>query len=64
MGVKGFAISTNHPFNRYKPGQTVRGKVHFNLDDPKTIRGTSPNKKYTIETNTIDNFYFQVFMLN
>lgn len=39
MGIRDFAISTNHPFNKYKPGQTVRGKVHFKLSEPKKVRG-------------------------
>ncbi|GJQ78378.1 hypothetical protein Trydic_g22204 [Trypoxylus dichotomus] len=39
MGIHDFAISTNHPFNKYSPGQTVRGKVHFSLDEPKAVRG-------------------------
>ncbi|KRT84812.1 hypothetical protein AMK59_693 [Oryctes borbonicus] len=39
MGIRDFAIVTNHPFNKYSPGQTIRGKVHFTLDEPKTVRG-------------------------
>lgn len=41
MGVRDFAISTNHPFNQYLPGQTVRGRIHFKLHSSKIIRGNA-----------------------
>lgn len=46
MGIRNFAISTNHPFNKFMPGQTVRGKVHFQLSEPKKVRGTYNNITY------------------
>ncbi|KAK9695266.1 Arrestin (or S-antigen), N-terminal domain [Popillia japonica] len=39
MGIRDFKITTNHPFNIYTAGQTVRGKVHFKLHTSKIVQG-------------------------
>lgn len=52
MGIRDFDISTNHPFNKYKSGQTVRGNVHFKLHTAKIIRGKLNMLLYIAKPNT------------
>lgn len=61
MSIQDFAITTNHPNFEYRPGQQVRGKVHFRLDSPKKVRG---NVYCNIRVNIIILNMQQVFMFS
>lgn len=43
MGLKSCEVFFDNPWNTYYAGQTVNGRVDFEFDSPKKIRGKFEN---------------------